>query len=117
MFEQKKSPLISRQAFRKRMIVFFLLSMALLVFSLALGCFGYHSIAGLSWIDSLLNASMILAGMGPVNELRSESAKLFASFYSLFSGIAFLSMAAVLFAPILHRFLHKLHLDDSSKNG
>jgi hypothetical protein len=117
MFEHKKSPLISRQAFRKRMMFFFLLALALLVFSLALGCFGYHIIAGLSWIDALLNASMILAGMGPVNELNTVSAKLFASFYSLFSGIAFLSMIAVLFAPILHRFLHKLHLDDSSKNG
>ncbi len=68
-------------------------------------------LAGLSWIDSLLNASMILGGMGPVDLLTTVPAKLFASFYALFAGVAFLAIAGVLIAPIAHRFLHRLHLE------
>jgi hypothetical protein len=76
---------------------------------------GYHHIAKISWIDSLLNASMILTGMGPVNEMTTNGAKLFASFYALFSGIVFLSTVAVIFAPIAHRLLHLLHADDNEE--
>ena len=79
--------------------------------SLALGVLGYHLVAGLSWIDALVNASMILTGMGPVNEMTTVGAKLFASFYALFSGVAFLTIVAVLLAPAVHRFLHRFHLD------
>ncbi len=79
--------------------------------SLALGVLGYHLIAGLSWLDALLNASMILTGMGPVNEIATAAGKLFASFYALFSGVAFLTIVAVLLAPAVHRFLHRFHLE------
>ncbi len=79
--------------------------------SLALGMIGYHLVAGLSWIDALVNASMILTGMGPVDQMTSVGAKLFASFYALFSGVAFLTIVAVLLAPAVHRFLHRFHLD------
>lgn len=79
--------------------------------SLALGMLGYHFLAGLSWLDALVNASMILTGMGPVNEMTTVAAKLFASFYALFSGVAFLTIVAVLLAPAVHRFLHRFHLD------
>ena len=79
--------------------------------SLALGVLGYHLVAGLSWIDALVNAAMILTGMGPVNEMTTVGAKLFASFYALFSGVAFLTIVAVLLAPAVHRFLHRFHLD------
>jgi len=79
--------------------------------SLALGVLGYHFIAGLSWIDAVVNAAMILTGMGPVNEMTTVGAKLFASFYALFSGVAFLTIVAVLLAPAVHRFLHRFHLD------
>ena len=79
--------------------------------SLALGMLGYHLVAGLSWIDALVNASMILTGMGPVDEMSTVGAKLFASFYALFSGVAFLTIVAVLLAPAVHRFLHRFHLD------
>jgi len=72
---------------------------------------GYHLVAGLSWIDALVNASMILTGMGPVDQMTSVGAKLFASFYALFSGVAFLTSVAVLLAPAVHRFLHRFHLD------
>jgi hypothetical protein len=78
--------------------------------SLAIGIFGYHIFEGLSWIDSLVNSSMILGGMGPVNNLQTNAGKLFASFYALFSGLIFLIIVGVLVVPIFHRFLHKFHL-------
>jgi hypothetical protein len=79
--------------------------------SLGLGVLGYRFLEGLSWIDALLNAAMILGGMGPVNELHSTAGKLFASFYALYSGVVFLVVAGVLFAPVVHRFLHYFHLE------
>ena len=79
--------------------------------SLFLGVLGYHTLGELSWIDALLNASMILTGMGPVDHLNTDAGKLFASAYALFSGIAFLSSVGVLMAPVVHRFLHRFHLD------
>jgi hypothetical protein len=83
----------------------------LIIGSLAIGVLGYHVTAGLGWIDSLLNASMILTGMGPVDELHTDGAKIFASLYAIFSGVAFLTIVAVLMAPLVHRFLHRFHLE------
>jgi hypothetical protein len=77
--------------------------------------YGYHYFGELSWLDALLNASMILSGMGPVNELRTTAGKLFATFYALFSGVAFITIVGVLFAPVIHRFLHKFHLEFESR--
>lgn len=77
-----------------------------------LGVFGYRYFANLSWMDSFYNASMILTGMGPVNKLQTDSAKLFSSFYALFSGIVFLTTVAIFIAPIAHRIMTKLHLND-----
>jgi len=74
---------------------------------------GYHFLGGLSWIDALLNASMILGGMGPIDGSKQPQLKFFASFYALFSGIIFLVIAGILVAPIGHRFLHRLHLEES----
>lgn len=111
MFEQSKTRLAPKVVFRQRLIKFSLISAGIFVFSLLTGIFGYHFIAGLGWIDSFLNASMILGGMGPVDMLRSDSAKIFAGCYSLFSGVAFLSSMAIFLTPILHRFLHRFHLD------
>jgi hypothetical protein len=76
-----------------------------------IGVVGYHTIAGLPWIDSLLNASMILTGMGPVNPMETDAAKLFASFYSIYSGVAFLSISVVFLAPLAHRILHLFHAE------
>ena len=77
--------------------------------------YGYHFYAGLDWINAFYNASMILTGMGPVAEMSSIPAKLFSSFYALFSGIAFLTTIAIFFAPIAHRILHKFHLENESQ--
>jgi hypothetical protein len=79
--------------------------------SLGIGALGYHVLQGLPWLDATLNAAMILTGMGPVDPLTRPAAKVFGIAYSLFSGVAFLTMAAVLLAPALHRFLHRFHLE------
>lgn len=86
----------------------------LIAFSLSIGVVGYHVFAGLSWIDSFLDASMILSGMGPVGDLPSSTAKIFAGCYALYSGIALISTAGVILAPVVHRALHKFHLEDTS---
>lgn len=113
MFEHKSEPLLSRGAFYARMARSGLIVVGILVFSLLVGSAGYHYLGALPWIDSLLNASMILAGMGPVDPLKTASAKLFATFYALYSGVAFLTIMAVLMAPLLHRLLHKFHMEIS----
>ncbi len=83
--------------------------------ALSIGVLGYRVFGGLPWIDSLLNASMILGGMGPVDTLKSDTAKLFASFYAMFSGLVFIGVAAVLLAPVVHRFLHRFHLESEEQ--
>lgn len=80
--------------------------------ALGIGILGYHFVGSLGWIDSLLEASMILGGMGPVSPPRSDAAKVFASFYALFSGLMFIGIAGVIVAPIAHRILHRFHLED-----
>ena len=111
MFEHKSKKLISKEKFFKRQVKYFFFSILLLISSLAVGVLGYHHIAQLNWLDSLLNASMILTGMGPVNQMSNDAAKLFAAFYAIFSGVAFLTFVGTLFAPLYHRFLHRFHLD------
>ncbi|MGH2576008.1 MAG: hypothetical protein ACRDFC_09955 [Ignavibacteria bacterium] len=112
MFEHIKQPLIPRKIFLSRLFKNFLITLIVLLTSLLIGTFGYKYFAGLSWIDAFYNASMILTGMGPAADLKdNNTAKVFASFYALFSGVAFLTSIAILIAPVLHRFLHKLHLD------
>ena len=77
---------------------------------------GYHFLERLPWLDAFLNASMILSGMGPVGELKTTAGKIFAGCYALFSGVAFLTSIGLIFAPVFHRFLHKFHLEVSSKS-
>ncbi len=103
--------ILPRKAFLKRVIRYSLFSVSLLLVSLLIGTTGYHFLAGLGWLDSFYNASMILTGMGPVNVLTSPGAKLFSSLYALFSGVIFLSIVAVFFAPFAHRLMHLLHVD------
>ena len=116
MFEHKSEALLPRRAFYARMAQSGAVVAGIIAFSLFVGSAGYHCLGGLPWIDSLLNASMILAGMGPVDPLKTVSAKLFATFYALYSGVAFLTIMAVLMAPLLHRLLHKFHLEISEQD-
>ncbi len=94
------------------MFRYFLVSMALLVVSFGIGTAGYHYYGNISRIDGFYNASMILSGMGPVNTMEHTAAKLFSSFYALFSGLVFLSTTAIIFAPLAHRMLHLIHIED-----
>jgi hypothetical protein len=110
MYEHHKQPLAKRSVFAKRLALNGIVGLILLMFSLGIGIFGYHFLEGLSWLDSLLNASMILGGMGPVTPLQTAAGKVFASFYALYSGVVLLASVGILATPILHRFLHRFHL-------
>jgi hypothetical protein len=112
MYEHRRQPLASRKIFTRRLLNNAIFALGILLISLGIGMCGYHFLEGLSWIDPLLNASMILGGMGPVNPLRTSAGKIFASFYALYSGVVLLASVGVLAAPIFHRFLHHFHLQD-----
>lgn len=117
MFEHRHQALLPRAAFVRRFLIHISAASSIIIGSLTFGILGYHYLEHLSWIDSLLNASMILGGMGPVNALQTSAGKIFASFYALYSGIVFLVAAGLIIAPLLHRFMHKFHLelsDDST---
>lgn len=116
MFEHHRKELLSKQAFIKRQITYVWLSRLILAASIGFGTAGYHLFGNLSLVDSFLNASMILTGMGPVDHRESVSGKIFAAFYALFSGVAFLTFVGVLFAPVYHRLLHRFHLSMDEDN-
>jgi hypothetical protein len=114
MYEHKKKPLLTRKQFYHRVIKHGSYSLIAIFFALAIGVIGYHQLGHLNWVDSILNAAMILGGMGPVNNLDNDVAKLFSAAYALFSGLFFIGVAALLLAPFAHRLMHHLHLDDES---
>jgi hypothetical protein len=114
--EHRKQKVISLSHFFIRLGRYGIFALLLICVSVFIGSLGYHHIGQLNWIDSFHMACMILTGMGPVAEMSSDTAKLFSSFYALYSGIAFLSITAVFFAPIIHRLLHILHVEDDRKN-
>jgi len=117
IYERRNEPLLSSAKFLERMLQHGLLAIAIVAGSLLMGVFGYRFIEGLSWIDSLLNSAMLLGGMGPTSELHSTAGKLFASFYALYAGLVFLTVAGLLFAPVFHRIIHRFHLESDSDNS
>lgn len=115
--ENRRQKLTPLPQFFFRLGRYSLFALALILFSILLGTIGYHYFAQTSWLDSFYMACMILTGMGPVAEMTSLSAKIFSSIYALYSGVAFLSITAVFFAPIIHRLLHILHVEqDNDEN-
>ena len=112
MLERKHHPLVPTHIFVKRMFGYFGIAILLISIVLFIGVAGYHWLAGLGWVDSLLNASMILGGMGPVDTLTNTSAKVFASGYALFSGLVFIGVMGIILVPVMHRMLHKFHMED-----
>ncbi len=112
MYENKKEPLAPKKVFISRVITNLLYTMLFLSICLLIGIAGYHYTAGIGWLDSMHNASMILSGMGPVAEIKTNAGKWFSSFYALFSGVAFITNISFLLAPIAHRFFHKLHVEE-----
>jgi hypothetical protein len=118
MYERRHEPLLSRAAFLHRLSTHASIALVIIAGSLTVGILGYHLLEDLHWVDALLNAAMILGGMGPVSELHTASGKIFASLYALYSGLIVLVVAGIVFAPVLHRFLHHFHLeleDDEAK--
>ena len=108
----RRRNILPPKQFAKRMLIYFLISFGFMTFSLLLGVLGYHYIAELGWVDSFYLSSMILTGMGPTSEITCVAGKIFSSFYALFSGIVFLTTAAIFISPIAHRLLHVLHVED-----
>ncbi|MFM7678424.1 MAG: hypothetical protein ACKO83_06200 [Roseiflexaceae bacterium] len=113
MYEHHRKPLISQQRFLMRMLRHILMALALTICALGLGIAGYHYFEDMPWIDATLNAAMILGGMGPVDHVNSDAGKLFASAYALFSGLFFIAIAGIVLAPVTHRLLHSLHVDET----
>ncbi len=111
-FEHRSEAMLAHHHFIGRLTRSALAALLVVGLSLGAGTLGYHRLAPMPWIDAFLNASMILAGMGPVSNLDNDAAKLFASFYALFSGIVIVFATTVLLAPIVHRFLHRFHVGD-----
>ena len=113
MYEHHKQPLVSRRVFYRRVLKHGLIAGMIILACLLIGIAGYHYSAGLSWLDSLHNAAMILGGMGLVDPVHSTGGKIFSSFYALFSGVIFITNFGIILAPAAHRFFHKLHLEDN----
>jgi hypothetical protein len=115
MYERHAQPLLPVRHFYRRLFIHAALALAITAGALGIGILGYHVTEGMPYLDALLNAAMILGGMGPVNVIQTDAGKLFASFYALFAGMVFLGIAGILVAPIAHRFLHWMHLEETGK--
>ena len=115
MFERHHEKLLPRHLFIRRVVKYALISLALIIASLVIGMVGYHTLEGLSWVDSFLNAAMLMGGMGPVNVLTNSGAKIFAGIYALYCGLIELIAIGIFAAPIFHRFLHHFHLESEQK--
>lgn len=113
MYEHRTASLLPWPAFRRRLIRHGAYALILVTVSMIGGTWGFWFFGGLAPIDALLNSGMLLGGMGPVGELGSTAGKLFATVFALYAGLAFLGIATLLFAPVIHRALHKFHLEDS----
>lgn len=111
VYETRCEPLLSRAAFVRRLGGNLLTAAILIALSLLAGMWGYHHFESMPWIDAFLNASMILSGMGPMGELNTWGGKCFAGWYALYSGLALILVSGLILAPILHRLLHRFHLD------
>ena len=111
-YEHKNERLAPKPVYYRRLFVNFLLAMGILGISLLIGVLGYRYFAEALWIDSFHNACMILSGMGPVIAITTTSGKVFSSIYALFSGVVFITNIGLIIAPAVHRFFHKLHLQE-----
>ena len=112
MYEHRKKRPLNSSEFARRIAIHLLVSLGVIAIALGIGVLGYHFLGGFAWTDALLNASMILGGMGPVDPLQSDAAKYFASFYALFSGLAFIGIMVLMITPFVHRILHRFHREE-----
>ena len=112
MFEHHTKPLLPRKVYYRRLARHAALGLSVIVVSLGIGMAGYHVFEKLPWVDAFVNAAMILSGMGPVTTLQTDGGKIFAGCYALFSGLTLIAILGIIFAPVVHRALHKFHLED-----
>jgi len=115
MFEHYKQPLISRSAFLKRMLTCIIISLTLLLSTNFIGALIFHYVGGFLWVDGILNAISIMMGVGIIGTLDNPTLKILISFYAIFSGIVYFAVLMILFSPLIHRFLHRFHLDIEKK--
>ena len=115
MFEAKSAPLLPRPSYYARLARSAAIGLALILTALGAGMLGYHYFENMPWIDAFANAAMILSGMGPLAPLATTGGKLFAGLYALFSGLAFVVVMGIVFAPVVHRFLHRFHLETEER--
>ena len=115
MYEHHTKPLLPRKVYYRRIVRHAALGVAVIVVSLGIGMMGYHFFEQLPWVDAFVNASMILSGMGPVATLQTNGGKIFAGCYALFSGLTLIAILGIIFAPVVHRALHKFHLEDEGR--
>jgi hypothetical protein len=116
MVEKRSEPLVPMTAFFMRLARGVVFGLFIIAVALFIGMIGYHAFEKMSWIDAFVNAAMILSGMGPLSPLTTTGGKLFAGFYALFSGLAFILIVGMMFAPIVHRFFHKFHFDSDGNS-
>jgi hypothetical protein len=117
MFEHHHEKLLPKSLFIRRLIKFALVSLSLIIVSLVIGMIGYYAFEGFTWVDSFLNAAMLMGGMGPVNQLHTDSGKIFAGIYALYCGLIELIAIGIFAAPIFHRFLHRFHLESQHQQN
>jgi hypothetical protein len=114
-FEHKSEPMAGGATLAGRLIINFVVAAAIVAIALAIGMGGYRITENMDWLDAFLNASMLLGGMGPVDQLHTEAGKLFAGGYALFCGLVIVIVTGIVLAPLLHRVLHALHVEDDDK--
>jgi hypothetical protein len=117
MFEHRTKPLLPRKEYFRRIVRHTALGFAVITVALSIGMAGYHFFEKLPWIDAFVNAAMILSGMGPVSTLQTDAGKIFAGCYALFSGLALIAILGIIFAPVVHRALHRFHLEDVERDA
>jgi hypothetical protein len=114
-YETRRQPLLPRREFAKRLARNFAASSALVGVSLLAGMAGYRYFEGMSWLDAFANASMILSGMGPLAPVQTAGGKVFAGLYALYSGLALIVATGILLSPVIHRMLHRFHVEEGGK--
>ena len=113
-YEQVKDGLAPAHVFFGRVIANLVAACLLIAGSLVGGMWGYHQFESESWLDAFADAAMILSGMGPLSPLHTPEGKVFAGCYALYSGLVLIAASSLILAPVLHRFLHSMHVDDNA---
>ena len=112
MYEHRTDPLLPQPLFLRRLALHVMIASGLVAVSLALGTLGYHELGRQAWMDAFLNSAMLLGGMGQVADIQANSAKLFAALFALYAGLVLIAVTTLIMAPVLHRVLHSVHLED-----